>query len=169
VRTNGFCHCEYSSAIAVVAGIAMMLVFMLLGLFALVWVIAWLFEGLRFRSEEPGRTRKLAIRTVAGLVAVMLLFPPLRRSGQWVDPESGRAVPMEKANAFDRREFGYIPTYACVVRCFIVDSPRAGGYGLNAIAWKIEWWALLGQIAYTLLIVFPFLAATSREKAPSGC
>jgi len=158
-------------------GIAFLFAILLLGFVTLVWIVAWLRKGFRLRrSGDQDAVRIFALLILLMVVAVMLCFPPLRRTGMWVEPETKSPISKTLATSYDRVFFGYIPTHAWIGRCFTTEVPKTlsnvriaphEAYYLAAVGWKVEWSYLLGQLAIALLFAFPFLAARKKRDASS--
>jgi len=155
-------------------GIAFLFALLFLAFISFVWIVAWLPKG--FRLRRPGdqvRIRKVALGTVVAMIVLMLCFPPLRRTGQWSEPETGAPIPTELKTLYDRDEFGYIPDYAWIGRCSETEvreisetvtlAPHAT-YQLDAVSWTVDWWFFFAQLGIVFMFAFPFLFACDRNR-----
>ncbi len=146
---------------------------LLLGIVVLIWTFVWLVLGFRLeRSRNAGRVRVVASVVLFIAIAAMLAFPPMRRTGLWVEPETNTSIPESLMNSYDRASFGYIPTYAWVERWGTTEVPDSSGtlrlgsnpeYYLDGIRWEVEWVYLFGQLAIAVLFALPFLMARNKQ------
>ena len=134
----------------------------------LLWLLYWSRHGFRAASRRPG-----VYRVGASLIAILLLFvsmafPPMRRTADWSDKETGQSIPAEWQTEFDRFLFGYIPSYGWIgstgqqlpYSCEVTIQGR-GPYRCESYMWIIDWLFLTGQLVVFVVLLLPFLLTKS--------
>jgi len=84
---------------------------------------------------------------LVGAVALMVLFPPLRRAGIWTNSQN-RPISSGEAYRFDRFEFGYSPSFRTIgdigkqeetEGLSTVTLLETGAYQYKAYRWLVDW------------------------------
>lgn len=146
------------------AGLAILLAIAVFVLLLLNWVVYW--TGRRFRAA-PLRKRWLLF--VVPILALMVCFPPMRRTGEWADEATGLPISVSHQADFDRYWYRYDLSYKWVGalgtqfedqlgRVTVTIGDR-GPYVLAGTRWVINWWYFCAQIVVLVLLLLPFLRA----------
>lgn len=157
-------------------GILLLLVLLAIGVALLAWIIYWASRG--FRAAPPRSRRGLAwwLLLLVPLLTLLICFPPMRRAGQWSDAVTGNPAAATAATEFDRKLFGYIPSYRWVGQLgsqaqsgpgsLVVDKHRRY-YSSDQERWVIDWLYVGGEGVVLTILLLPFALARRGEAVPN--
>src|SRR5262245_4569993 len=134
--------------------------------------VYWAFHG--FRAGPTRNTWTWVLRLVPFVLIFVLMccFPPMRRTADWIECESGRPIPPQDQLAFDRDWYGYIPTYRWIGEVgseykgdnvkYQIGFAGRGYCTPSRVYWVIDWWYLGAQFIALTVLFLPFARAKSR-------
>lgn len=128
------------------------------------WIAFWIVQG--FRSRLSRKRWGWGSWLVAGLIlALMVLFPPLRRAGDWIEPDTASPIPSGTAERVDRWFFGYIPRYGWIGEIGSMEETipstvkleEQGPYWCSSFRWVVDWLYVGGEALVFAILFLPFL------------
>jgi hypothetical protein len=135
------------------------------------WCIPWCME--RWSGGEL-RFAPAALYAYIAVTVLIMIAPPMRRCGKWIDADSGAPVSRSDAAEMDRDWYGYWPAWKWIWRVGraepeevsltiqINSRPRCS---LAAYHWELNWFAILVQGALVFLWFLPFMFTRAMNQS----
>jgi hypothetical protein len=153
-------------------GVGFMFVLVALAAFLFVWSLTWILYFLE-KNPEPNRKALWWLLPIAVIALIALCCPPFRRAGDWRDTATGIPMPEYQTADYDRRCFGYIPTYKWIGawgtsrsmdHAVRLGKPDGGFYSVTSYSWEIDWLFVGAEVLILGVLAAPFIARASGTR-----